>query len=85
MEQLGCTVLVDGDQTKPSFVTYPLQGLRTLDPDGFVIPYADGHTRQLPRLTSGPFRYRVRADAYLRAAQTTRIARSIRSWLRPPI
>jgi len=42
-----------------------LHGLATLAPDGVVIPFADGHTRQLPRLTAGPFRYATRADAYL--------------------
>ena len=46
-------------QTKPSFATYPLQGLPNLAPDGVTIPFADGHTRQLPRLTAGPFRYRT--------------------------
>jgi hypothetical protein len=34
-----------------------------------VIPFADGHTRQLPRLTEGPFRYRMYADAYLSEAR----------------
>jgi 5-methyltetrahydropteroyltriglutamate--homocysteine methyltransferase len=33
-----------------------LDGLTALAPDGVVIPFADGHTRQLPRLTAGPFR-----------------------------
>ncbi|MFJ9521108.1 cobalamin-independent methionine synthase II family protein [Kitasatospora sp. NPDC101801] len=69
LEQLGCPVLVDGEQAKPSFVTYPLAGLTTLDPDGAVIPFADGHTRQLPKLTAGPFRYQVGAESYLRGAQ----------------
>ncbi|MFJ8644914.1 cobalamin-independent methionine synthase II family protein [Streptomyces sp. NPDC093546] len=69
LEQLGCPVLVDGEQSKPSFVTYPIAGLAGLAPDGAVIPFADGHTRQLPRLTAGPFRYQVRADSYLRNAQ----------------
>ncbi|MEU7279340.1 cobalamin-independent methionine synthase II family protein [Streptomyces sp. NPDC045431] len=69
LEQLGCPVLVDGEQSKPSFVTYPIAGLADLAPDGAVIPFADGHTRQLPRLTAGPFRYRVHADGYLRNAQ----------------
>ncbi|MFI6419504.1 cobalamin-independent methionine synthase II family protein [Streptomyces sp. NPDC050842] len=68
LETLGCNVLVDGEQAKPSFLTYPLAGLTTLAPDGAVIPFADGHTRQLPRLTSGPFRYKVRAETYLRDA-----------------
>ncbi|PKV90092.1 cobalamin-independent methionine synthase II family protein [Streptomyces sp. TLI_146] len=65
LEQLGCAVLVDGEQSKPSFATYPLAGSTSLDPDGVVLPFADGHTRQLPRLTSGPFRYQVRAESYL--------------------
>ncbi|MCJ1676241.1 hypothetical protein MTF65_02465 [Streptomyces sp. APSN-46.1] len=69
LEKLGCEVLVDGDQAKPSSITYPLRGLTTLAPDGVIIPYADGHTRQLPRLTTGSFRYQVRADTYLRAAR----------------
>ncbi|KJK58195.1 cobalamin-independent methionine synthase II family protein [Saccharothrix sp. ST-888] len=69
LEQLGSPVLVDGEQAKPSFVTYPLAGLTGLAPDGAVIPFADGHTRQLPRLTAGPFRYRIHADAYLRDAR----------------
>ncbi len=69
LEQLGCAVLVDGEQAKPSFATYPVTGLTTLDPHGAVIPFADGHTRQLPRLTAGPFRYQVRAETYLRNAQ----------------
>ena len=36
-----------------------------------MIPFEDGHTRQLPRLTHGPFRYQVYADAYLAEAQET--------------
>lgn len=68
LEQLGCAVLVDGEQAKPSFATYPLAGLATLDPDGVTIPFADGHTRQLPCLTSGPFRYQVHAETYVRDA-----------------
>ncbi|NBE53989.1 cobalamin-independent methionine synthase II family protein [Streptomyces boluensis] len=69
LEQLGSPVLVDGEQSKPSFATYPVAGLDTLSPEGAVIPFADGHTRQLPALTAGPFRYRTHAVAYLRAAQ----------------
>jgi hypothetical protein len=43
--------------------------LPNLAPDGVTITFADGHMRQLPRLTSGPFRYHNYADAYLVAAQ----------------
>jgi len=68
-EQTGSPVITDGEQTKPSFATYPLDGLANLAPDGVVIPFADGHTRQLPRLTAGPFRYAVHASKYLAAAK----------------
>src|SRR5580700_2987109 len=56
-EETGSPVITDGEQTKSSFATYPLAGLDNLAADGVVIPFADGHTRQLPRLTAGPFRY----------------------------
>jgi 5-methyltetrahydropteroyltriglutamate--homocysteine methyltransferase len=68
-EATGSPVITDGEQTKPSFATYPLSGLGNLAGDGAVIPFADGHTRQLPRLAAGPFRYGVHAVAYLKAAQ----------------
>ncbi|MBB5867795.1 5-methyltetrahydropteroyltriglutamate--homocysteine methyltransferase [Allocatelliglobosispora scoriae] len=66
-EQAGSPVVTDGEQSKPSFATYPLTGL-SLAPDGAVIPFADGHTRQLPQLTAGPFRYGSYAGDYTRAA-----------------
>ena len=69
LEQTGSPVLSDGEQTKPSFATYPLAGLQNLAPDGVAIPFADGHMRQLPRLTAGPFRYGVHASTYVQAAQ----------------
>ena len=67
-EASGSPVITDGEQGKPSFATYPLAGLAALAPDGVVIPFADGHTRQLPRLTAGPFRYAQHADGYLEQA-----------------
>jgi 5-methyltetrahydropteroyltriglutamate--homocysteine methyltransferase len=70
LEQTGSPVLTDGEQTKSSFATYPLSGLTNLASDGVVIPFADGHQRQLPRLTSGPFRYGVHAAIYLAKART---------------
>ncbi|GGR30020.1 cobalamin-independent methionine synthase II family protein [Streptomyces netropsis] len=69
LEEIGSPVVTDGEQSKPSFATYPLAGLDHLAPDGAVIPFADGHQRQLPRLTAGPLRYGVHADRYLRAAR----------------
>lgn len=69
LEALGSPVVSDGEQSKPSFATYPVAGSADLAPDGVVIPFADGHQRRLPVLTAGPFRYQVRAEQYLRAAQ----------------
>jgi 5-methyltetrahydropteroyltriglutamate--homocysteine methyltransferase len=69
LAQTGSPIISDGEQTKPSFATYPLSGLKNLAPDGVVIPFADGHTRQLPRLAEGPFRYGVHAGDYTQAAR----------------
>jgi 5-methyltetrahydropteroyltriglutamate--homocysteine methyltransferase len=69
LEATGSPVVSDGEQTKPSFATYPVHGLTNLGPGGVTIPFADGHTRQLPRLTAGPFRYRTYADTYTAAAR----------------
>jgi 5-methyltetrahydropteroyltriglutamate--homocysteine methyltransferase len=68
LEATGSPVITDGEQGKPSFATYPLAGLEMLASDGVVIPFADGHTRQLPRLTAGPFRYAHHAAGYLELA-----------------
>ncbi|MEP7318450.1 MAG: cobalamin-independent methionine synthase II family protein [Panacibacter sp.] len=68
-EETGSPVITDGEQTKPSFATYPLAGLQNLAPDGVVIPFADGHTRQLPKITSGPFHYHTYASSYLEKAK----------------
>jgi methionine synthase II (cobalamin-independent) len=69
LEQTGSPVITDGEQSKPSFATYPLAGLKNLAPDGVVIPFADGHVRQLPRLTAGPFRYGVHAGSFTETAR----------------
>jgi len=68
-EATGSPVITDGEQTKPSFATYPVAGLTTLDPNGVVIPFADGHTRQLPKLSGGPFHYQTYASSYLEKAK----------------
>lgn len=69
LETTGSPVISDGEQSKPSFVTYPLQGFKNFAPDGVVIPFADGHIRQLPKLTAGPFRYTTFANSYLQKAK----------------
>jgi 5-methyltetrahydropteroyltriglutamate--homocysteine methyltransferase len=68
-EATGSPVITDGEQRKPSFVTYPIAGLSALAPDGVTIPFADGHTRQLPVITAGPFRYSTHAATYLDKAR----------------
>lgn len=68
-EETESPVLTDGEQSKSSFVTYPLEGLDNLASEGVVIPFADGHKRQLPRLVSGPFRYGKFAGSYLDRAK----------------
>jgi len=68
-EATGSPVITDGEQTKPSFATYPLHGMKTLDPDGVAIPFADGHTRQLPKITGGPFRYQQKAASFYNHAK----------------
>ena len=68
-EETGSPVVTDGEQRKPSFATYPIHGASNLAPGGVTIPFRDGHTRQLPVLTSGPFRYTTYAASYLEGAQ----------------
>jgi len=68
-EATGSPVVTDGEQRKyHGFATYCVHGLPNTAPDGFAIPFADGHTRRLPRLTRGPFRYRRYAGSYLDVA-----------------
>ena len=64
-ELTGSPIITDGEQSKPSFATYPINGMKQLTGDGVIIPFADGHVRQLPKLTAGPFRYQTYAGSYL--------------------
>jgi 5-methyltetrahydropteroyltriglutamate--homocysteine methyltransferase len=65
-EATGSDIVTDGEQRKyHNFWTYSVEGLANTAPDGFRIPFAAGHVRRMPRLTSGPFRYRRYADRYL--------------------
>jgi methionine synthase II (cobalamin-independent) len=73
MEATGSPIVSDGEQRASSFATYPLTdtlagtGLaENLAADGqYFAIFADGHHRQLPRLTRGPFRYKTYAADYL--------------------
>jgi 5-methyltetrahydropteroyltriglutamate--homocysteine methyltransferase len=69
-EATGSPVITDGEQRKyHNFWTYSVHGLPNTAPDGFKIPFAAGHTRRMPRLTDGPFRYKRHADSYLDVAK----------------
>ncbi len=69
-EATGSAVITDGEQRKyHNFWTYSVDGLANTDADGFQIPFAAGHTRRMPRLIRGPFRYKRRADSYLEVAK----------------
>jgi methionine synthase II (cobalamin-independent) len=69
-EATGAPIVSDGEQRWSSFATYALAdtlagtGLaENLAPTGgqYFAIFADGHHRQLPRLTGGPFRYKTYA------------------------
>jgi 5-methyltetrahydropteroyltriglutamate--homocysteine methyltransferase len=74
-EATGSPVVTDGEQRKyHNFWDYCVHGLPNMAPDGFTIPFAAGHTRRMPRLVRGPFRYKEHADRYLEeAARLTRL------------
>jgi len=69
MEATGSPIVSDGEQRWSSFATYPITD--TLAGTGlapnlvgggqYFAIFADGHHRQLPRLTGGPFRYKTYA------------------------
>src|SRR6266511_234103 len=69
LEATGSPVITDGEQAKHSWATYSIYGLENIAPDGVSILFADGHVRNFPRLTTGPFRYKTPADVYLELAQ----------------
>jgi methionine synthase II (cobalamin-independent) len=67
MEAAGSPIVSDGEQRWSSFATYPITdtlagtGLAdNLGPGGqYFAIFADGHNRELPRLTGGPFKYKT--------------------------
>ncbi len=76
MEATGSPIVSDGEQRESSFATYPLTdtlagtGLaENLAADGqYFAIFTDGHHRQLPRLTGGPFRYQTYAAEFVAKA-----------------
>lgn len=68
-QETGSPVVTDGEQGKPSFATYPIAGSDRVEPGGVSVKFEDGHSRQLPLLTEGPFGYETYAVEYLKTAQ----------------
>ncbi len=79
MEATGSAINTDGEQRVSSFATYPLADTLAgtgLGPnmagDGqYFAIFADGHHRQLPRLTGGPFKYIHYASEFVELAMKT--------------
>ena len=73
LEATGEPYVTDGEQRESSFATYNLTdtlagtGLADgLAGDGqFFAIFDDGHNRQLPRVTKGPFRYKTYASEFV--------------------
>jgi methionine synthase II (cobalamin-independent) len=80
LEATGEPIVTDGEQRESSFATYNLTdtlagtGLaKGLAGDGqFFAIFDDGHHRQLPRITEGPFRYKTYASEFV--AENKKIA-----------
>jgi methionine synthase II (cobalamin-independent) len=74
LEATGEPIVTDGENRESSFATYNLTdtlagtGLgENLAGDGqFFAIFDDGHHRQLPRLTGGPFRYKRYASEFVK-------------------
>jgi methionine synthase II (cobalamin-independent) len=77
MEAACAEIVSDGEQRVSSFATYPLAdtlagtGLAdNLAGDGqYFAIFTDGHHRQLPRLTGGPFKYKTYASDFVEEAK----------------
>ncbi len=69
-EGTGSPIITDGEQSKPSFATYPVAGGRNIVSGGLVVTFSDRHVRALPKLTSGPFEYLHYSSEYVRKAKS---------------
>lgn len=73
LEAIGSKTITDGEQTRSSFLTYPIFDL--IDEyyssalDCFSMKSSDGHHRALPRLIKAPFRYATYAATYIEIAK----------------
>jgi 5-methyltetrahydropteroyltriglutamate--homocysteine methyltransferase len=72
-EATGSPIISDGEQTKPSFLIYPIETLineyYTDSDECFKLSFNDGHQRILPRLIKPPFKYGTFANTYIDQAK----------------
>ncbi len=72
-EATGSPVITDGEQTKSSFLNYPIETLAeeyySYSGDCFALSFNDGHQRALPRLIKAPFKYGTFANTYVDEAK----------------
>ena len=86
MSKTGETLVTDGEQRAGSFATYPVTdtlagtGLSAnLAADGqYFAIFDDGHHRQLPRLTSGPLKYKTYAYENLKKSMASAEGKSMK-------
>ena len=73
LEATGSKIITDGEQAKPSFLTYPIFKLidecYTFSLDCYSLKSVDGQHRALPRLIKAPFRYATYASTYIDVAK----------------
>ena len=73
LEETGSKILTDGEQTKPSFFTYPIYEAAdeyySFSSNCLTLTFSDGHQRSLPLLVKAPFRYATYAHTYVDEAK----------------
>lgn len=72
-EATGSPIITDGEQTKSSFLNYPIESLAkeyyAYSGDCFALSFNDGHQRTVPRLIKAPFKYATFAHTYVDEAK----------------
>jgi hypothetical protein len=74
-EATGSPVITDGEQTKPSFATYPIHGLSNLNPGGVKIHLLTGTFANFLNSPQGPFDIKPTHRATSRRRRNLRVFR----------
>ena len=94
LEETGSDCITDGEQRKfPGFAGYAVHDAPNVAADGPKVTFGDGHTRALPCLMTGPFKYTRSADTYLeftkrhtnRKVKQAVVSPALLSWMYPPM